>query len=805
MTSVFGYSSTAGGASTIINKYYTTLPKDDDGNYDFQDVKITNVTNPTLDQDVVTLAYYQANDQMREIATDSQIATGTNDLTAVSPLGFKTYRDTDLMALDTDFSAHTHKITDVTDPTSNQDAATKKYVDDNTADGISYSSGTLTIDGDAATSDLITLKTNFGVDTLNNLGILSNMPDSISGIFNIGIGTLGCSNITTGDYNVAMGWHAADDITTGKFNTAIGYDACGNVITSNYNIGIGCSALANVSTQASCVGIGYYTNGGMHTASGVHSAGFSTMVGNYAGAHGTGDYSTGVGFSSLLGLSGQYNIHLGVGDTRSAENQSPRFDRCICVGPYTDSLVNKTGDIIIDSGLSARDETRIPLISGNSDDAVLTINGDLTVNDLVCGELTINDGLILAPAVTIPGITMGGVLTMGAHNITSTANITTTADITGDVITTRLVSATGDITTTADITGDVITTRLVNATGDITTTADVIADIATTRLLNATGLTSLATLAVNSTSTLSAVSAVSLGVSATSALTTLTVSGDSTLHDTTVSGDLVVTGDTTLTNPTFNGLIDYSFKDNCVYFNDFTKTMIWRYYGSDATEDSLITAFGLYCHRDDSGCYITDDGDGYLYISAKWDAKSTSVYGNSIADCTQLTTFETRISCVDREGDGGSLIRFGFLSGSTYLVGTTIVAELEYKAIPTIRLGVKVLDAWSTTETGNSMLHTGPEGGTYANFKSYKITFLKTGTDLYSINLWSRLLDTAVWTPLLNMTNVSITSMASLKPMIHVVGRRETGYVINNGRCCAAVDYIKMNGKRIAAQTGTGI
>ena len=91
MTSIFGNTahedlSGLGTDSSITNNYYSSIPHDVDGNYDMENLKLTNVANPTLDQDAVTLAYFQTNDFSREIATDEQVNLGTSNSTAVCPL-----------------------------------------------------------------------------------------------------------------------------------------------------------------------------------------------------------------------------------------------------------------------------------------------------------------------------------------------------------------------------------------------------------------------------------------------------------------------------------------------------------------------------------------------------------------------------------------------------------------------------------------------------------------------------------------------------------------------------------------------
>jgi hypothetical protein len=105
------------------------------------------------------------------------------------------------------FDANSNKITSVADPTENQDAATKKYVDDNDSD-TTYTAGTnLTLDG-----------TEFNVD---DAFLVNDANDTTTGTitaagFNAGSGTIQTTGtITTGDHGTA----ATDEVVNVCYGT----------------------------------------------------------------------------------------------------------------------------------------------------------------------------------------------------------------------------------------------------------------------------------------------------------------------------------------------------------------------------------------------------------------------------------------------------------------------------------------------------------------------------------------------------------------------------------------------------------
>lgn len=176
----------------------------------------------------------------------------------------------------------TKKIINVVDPTANQEAATKKYVDDNAGGAVEGTAvlstgeggGTkfLREDGDntcswqaAPASGDVTAGANMtnnsivrgdgGVKGVQDSGVLIDDDDDVSGMKtlsfddgndNIFMGTgLIPGVVSTASYNVGIGERVLYDLTTGIGNTAISKRALYNVNTGNYNNAMGYQSMYN--------------------------------------------------------------------------------------------------------------------------------------------------------------------------------------------------------------------------------------------------------------------------------------------------------------------------------------------------------------------------------------------------------------------------------------------------------------------------------------------------------------------------------------------------------------------------------
>ena len=89
--------------------------------------KILNVVDPTLDQDAATKKYVDDQFPITHASTTGQTPTDHHD----NSTDHTQNTDTALGAQSENLDMNTHKVVGVVDPTLDQDAATKKYVDDN--------------------------------------------------------------------------------------------------------------------------------------------------------------------------------------------------------------------------------------------------------------------------------------------------------------------------------------------------------------------------------------------------------------------------------------------------------------------------------------------------------------------------------------------------------------------------------------------------------------------------------------------------------------------------------------------------
>ena len=181
------------------------------------------------------------------------ITTGAGELQVSAPLNM-----------------NTHKVLGVADPTLDQDAATKKYVDDN-GGLFSEDADDNIVGGTNAGSELSTGANNFygGVaagrygDGSYNVGIGSQaLEGTIANNFaqNIGIGRQAGVALTTGSNNVFLGYIAGSIVTTGVGNTLLGAAAGTNITTSGNNIVIGAGMLPLSATvwRQFALGVGGY-------------------------------------------------------------------------------------------------------------------------------------------------------------------------------------------------------------------------------------------------------------------------------------------------------------------------------------------------------------------------------------------------------------------------------------------------------------------------------------------------------------------------------------------------------------------
>jgi hypothetical protein len=170
---------------------------------------------------------------------------------------------------------NSNKIVNVADPTANQDAATKKYVDDNTgaATDLTTTQDTFNVDGRTRydfSHDLLTMGsgmsswtsashcTGFGFDALNSM---------TSGTYNTGVGCDALEAMTTSSNNTGVGAHALNSFTGASGdNTAVGAFAGTTLTSGNNNVFLGSGADVSSGGISNAIAIGYSTVANASTA-----------------------------------------------------------------------------------------------------------------------------------------------------------------------------------------------------------------------------------------------------------------------------------------------------------------------------------------------------------------------------------------------------------------------------------------------------------------------------------------------------------------------------------------------------------
>lgn len=196
---------------------------------------------------------------------------------------------------------------------------------------------------------------------------------------------------TTGKENVFMGSMAGERITTGYRNTFIGYFSGSQSTTTTNNTCIGYAAGSYITTGHSNVFLGAGAGHKSYTGIG------NTVTGLYAGYWSSGSYNVLNGYKAGYNADGSNNVF--IGDSAGFSNTSGSAN--IFLGNRAG--LNETGSnkLFIDNS-----DTSSPLIYGEFDSDLITINGKLGIDTTVipAGYKLAVAGKIIATEVKVDAV-----------------------------------------------------------------------------------------------------------------------------------------------------------------------------------------------------------------------------------------------------------------------------------------------------------------------------------------------------------------------------------------------------------------
>lgn len=202
---------------------------------------------------------------------------------------------------------------------------------------------------------------------------------SFEGYRNTAVGAAALYSISYGDNNVAIGVDALYSLTEGDRNIAIGVEALHSTTTGHHNTAIGIRAL------------GYNTEG--HSNIAINMDALNRNI--------SGNHNIALGIDAFYYTTGSYNIGIGGYAGENIQDGSNN----VLIGYWAGrgvSLHDKSGGVFIgykagynETGSNklyiANSDTATPLIYGEFDNAILTINGAFTATGAVTIPTTADD------------------------------------------------------------------------------------------------------------------------------------------------------------------------------------------------------------------------------------------------------------------------------------------------------------------------------------------------------------------------------------------------------------------------------
>ena len=210
--------------------------------------KLINLSTPTNNQDAVTKNYCDTISLLAE--RNCLLLDGTN-------------------STDGNIDMNSHKIINISDPTNNQDAVTKNYL-------INYhDSAKINRSGDSMSGNLnmvnykITnlLNSTYNQDaaTKNYVDNVLNRPNlfistntgnmSLTGVYDIGLGSIALRNLKSGIANTITGYAAGSNIDAGKNNVRIGYNSLALCTNGTNNNVFGLNWVTKIATENNFISV----------------------------------------------------------------------------------------------------------------------------------------------------------------------------------------------------------------------------------------------------------------------------------------------------------------------------------------------------------------------------------------------------------------------------------------------------------------------------------------------------------------------------------------------------------------------
>ncbi|NOQ27022.1 MAG: hypothetical protein GQ564_16800 [Bacteroidales bacterium] len=364
---------------------------------------------------------YDANTDNQDLTLSGTTLNLTGDGSSVDLSGLQDGTGTDdqtlseILAINT--SAGTHKISNVVDPTLNQDASTKKYVDDQIA--IVSGGSTLVSANGLSEIDVQNSYIQLGVnkDALNRRILFYENRIEVRNLYeNIFMGReSGLNQTTSAEYNTSFGNLSLKSQTTADNNTAIGYGSGLSITTGGTNTFLGSESGYNITDGSNNLFSGY--------KSGFNMLGnYNVVLGSYSGSQassGTGDDNVLIGVSS--GTKNNGNRNVAIGRWSLSQNTS---ENNVAIGYAAGQNTTSTsGNVFIGYGAGYMETESNKFYISNAIPASTTLGRTeaLIYGDFNAKELNLNSSVTINNEYTLPttdGNAGDVVTTNGLGNVT---------------------------------------------------------------------------------------------------------------------------------------------------------------------------------------------------------------------------------------------------------------------------------------------------------------------------------------------------------------------------------------------------